>query len=55
MPFNNQWKVSHTIIEGPDKDKTFDFTEPDNFLIGRDASGTKAHYRLGQKRTNSKG
>ena len=51
MPFNNQWKVSLTIIEGPDKDKTFDFSEPDNFLIGRDASGTKAHYRLGQKDT----
>jgi len=51
MPFNNQWNVSLTIIEGPDKDKTFAFTEPDNFLIGRDSSGTKAHYRLGQKDT----
>jgi len=51
MPFNNQWKVYLTIIEGPDKGKIYDFTEPDNFLIGRGASGTKAHYRLGQKDT----
>ncbi len=35
-----------TIIEGPQKGKKFDFAEPDNFLLGRDNEGSKAHFRL---------
>jgi ribosomal protein S27E len=46
-----QEKVALTVIEGPEKGKTFEFTEPDNFLIGRDAGGCNAHYRLGSKDT----
>ncbi len=46
-----QTKVVLAVIEGPEKGKTFEFTEPDNFLIGRDAGGCNAHYRLGPKDT----
>ncbi len=35
-----------TVIEGPEKGKSFTFTEPDNFLLGRSAEGSRAHLRL---------
>jgi len=35
-----------TVIEGPQKGKQFEFSEPDNFLLGRDNKGSKAHFRL---------
>ena len=34
------------VIEGPQKGKKFEFIEPDNFLLGRDNTGSKAHFRL---------
>lgn len=39
-------KVTLTVIEGPEKGKTFAFTEPENFLLGRDAQDCCAHLRL---------
>lgn len=38
--------VTLTIIDGPQKGKVFQFNEPDNFLLGRDNEGSKAHFRL---------
>jgi serine/threonine-protein kinase len=35
-----------TIIAGSQKGKKFEFNEPDNFLLGRDNEGSKAHFRL---------
>ncbi len=35
-----------TVIDGPQKGKKFEFQEPDNFLLGRDNDGSKAHFRL---------
>ncbi len=35
-----------TVIAGPQKGKKFEFAEPDNFLLGRDNAGSKAHFRL---------
>lgn len=34
------------VIEGPQKGKSFEFIEPNNFLLGRDNKGSKAHFRL---------
>jgi len=39
-------RVILTVIEGPQKGKKFEFSEPDNFLLGRDNKGSKAHFRL---------
>jgi hypothetical protein len=39
-------RVVLTVIEGPQKGKSFEFIEPDNFLLGRDNTGSKAHFRL---------
>lgn len=39
-------KIQSEVIEGPYKGKTFIFTEPDCFLVGRDAPGCHAHFRL---------
>lgn len=39
-------QVILTVIEGPQKGKKFEFSEPDNFLLGRDNSGSRAHFRL---------
>lgn len=39
-------KIQLEVIEGPHKGKTFVFTEPDCFLVGRDAPGCHAHFRL---------
>ena len=41
-------KVILEVVEGPYKGITFTFTEPDCFLIGRDAPECKAHFRLEQ-------
>jgi len=39
-------KVSLTVVEGTEKGKSFSFDEPENFLLGRNAEGSKAHLRL---------
>lgn len=39
-------KVNLTVTEGPQKGKSFAFSEPENFLLGRTAEGSKAHLRL---------
>lgn len=39
-------RVLLTVIEGPQKGKRFEFTEPDTFLLGRDNAGSTAHFRL---------
>src|SRR5208283_3584402 len=39
-------KVNLTVVDGPEKGKSFLFDEPENFLLGRDATGSKAHLRL---------
>lgn len=39
--------VRLTVVEGAGSGKVFDFLEPDNFLLGRDAPGSRAHFRLG--------
>ncbi len=39
-------QVILTVIEGPQKGKIFEFSEPDNFLLGRDSQESKAHFRL---------
>lgn len=39
-------RVVLSVIEGPQKGKKFEFSEPDNFLLGRDSEGSKAHFRL---------
>lgn len=39
-------RVNLTVIEGPEKGKSFTFDEPENFLLGRSAQGSKAHLRL---------
>jgi len=44
-----QTKVILTVIKGPEQGKTFEFTEQDNFLLGRDAEGTHAHFRLSKE------
>ncbi len=38
--------VNLTVSEGPQKGKSFVFSEPENFLLGRSAEGSKAHLRL---------
>lgn len=38
--------ITLTVIDGPQKGKVFQFNEPDNFLLGRDNDGSKAHFRL---------
>lgn len=40
-------KVVLTVVDGPEKGRTFEYTEQDNFLLGRDANGSQAHCRLG--------
>lgn len=35
------------VIDGKDKGKSFRFTEADRFIVGRDAAGSMAHYKLG--------
>lgn len=39
-------RIVLSVIEGPQKGKIFEFNEPDNFLLGRDNTGSKAHFRL---------
>ena len=39
-------RVLLTVIEGPQKGKRFDFSDPDTFLLGRDNTGSNAHFRL---------
>jgi len=39
-------QITLTVIAGPQKGKKFEFAEPDNFLLGRDNEGSKAHFRL---------
>ncbi|MFH1446458.1 MAG: protein kinase [Chloroflexota bacterium] len=39
-------KVNLTVVDGPEKGKSFTFTEPENFLLGRNAEGSQAHLRL---------
>ena len=39
-------KVNLTVVDGPEKGKSFLCDEPENFLLGRDAKGGKAHLRL---------
>ncbi|MGD0885239.1 MAG: protein kinase [Thermodesulfovibrionales bacterium] len=34
------------MVDGPEKGKTFHFHEPENFLLGRNAEGSRAHLRL---------
>ncbi len=46
MDLEFQTKVTLTVIEGPEEGKIFEFTEQDNFLLGRDAPGSHAHFRL---------
>jgi len=46
MGLDPQPKLILTIVKGPDQNKIFEFTEQDNFLLGRDARGSKAHFRL---------
>jgi hypothetical protein len=38
--------ITLIVIEGPQKWKRFDFSEPDTFLLGRDNVGSTAHFRL---------
>ena len=45
------FKVILAVAEGPEKGKIFEFTEQDNFLLGRDAEGSHAHFRLSPKDT----
>ncbi len=49
MASEGQWKIVLTVILGADPGKAFAFSEPDNFLLGRDAEGSKSHYRLSPK------
>ena len=46
-----QTKVTLTVIQGPEEGKIFEFTEQDNFLLGRDAEGSHAHFRLSPEDT----
>lgn len=46
MSLEPQTKVILTVIEGPEAGKAFGFTEQDNFLLGRNAEGSHAHFRL---------
>lgn len=39
-------KTQLDVIEGPYKGESFSFSEPDCFLVGRDAPDCKAHFRL---------
>lgn len=39
-------KVNLTVTEGIEKGRSFSFDEPENFLLGRTAEGSKAHLRL---------
>jgi len=39
-------RVGLTVIEGPEKGRTFSFDEPENFLLGRNAEGSEAHLKL---------
>lgn len=49
MASEGQTKVNLTVIKGPEQGQIFEFTEQDNFLLGRDAPGSHAHFRLGTK------
>jgi len=44
-------RVVLTVSEGTEKGKSFSFDEPENFLLGRSAAGSKAHLRLGSDDT----
>lgn len=39
-------QVVLSVIQGPQKGRKFEFSEPENFLLGRDSKGSKAHFRL---------
>lgn len=39
-------KVVLEVEKGVNKDKIYEFDEPNTFIVGRDGKGTKAHYRL---------
>ena len=43
--------ITLTVIDGPQKGKKFAFNEPDNFLLGRDSTESKAHFRLNKDDT----
>jgi len=43
---HTQMKVVLKAIEGPEKGEVFEFTEQDNFLVGRDVEEGQAHFRL---------
>ena len=47
-------KVNLTVVDGPEKGKSFTFTEPENFLLGRNAEGSQAHLRLSPDDVNDK-
>ena len=49
MTLEPQIKVTLTVIQGPKIGKTFEFAEQDNFLLGRDAGGSRAHFGLSAK------
>jgi serine/threonine-protein kinase len=38
--------ITLIVIEGSQKGMRFDFSEPDTFLLGRDNTGSTAHFRL---------
>jgi len=42
-------RIQLKVVKGPDEGKTFSFSEPDIFLVGRDAPGCQAHFRLSPK------
>jgi serine/threonine-protein kinase len=49
MRIMENYKITLQVIGGADKGKTFEFKDSDNFLLGRDAEGSYAHYRLSSK------
>ena len=40
-------RIRLDVIDGPERGRSFLFTEPDCFIVGRDAPGSSAHFRLG--------
>lgn len=41
-----EMKVNLTVVEGPEKGKSFSFHEPENFLLGRNAEGSTGSFPL---------
>jgi hypothetical protein len=46
-----QSRILLTAVRGPAQGKVFEFTEPDNFLLGRDDPSSNAHFRLSPEDT----